>query len=639
MGQLQITNTHFLTYKTDLLTVDILGGVDLSLLERMVCTLRIAYKDYPPYRTTLDLYNDNQIEKLQRTLCDKWELKLNEVANVVHPMVLELEEYRLSSFTQSGKISGSGFDPSEDDAREARKFLEDKNLIKRLTDQLNTTGIIGEDENALILFLALASHKQSSPFSALCLAKSSIGKSYLLRKLSECMPEGSYSLHTQISSNALYYFNSNDLQNKALLVEDLEWTTGMLAPLSALQSSGKLIKTRTTKDKDGKLHATTSEVNANLCLIGCAYSEKNYESVSLPFLLLHLNHSSDQDEAIMNYQRALSANRIDTTAVVRAQHLLKCVIASLKPVRVINPFAPLIELPPDLPHPRKTLSILLNFIEVVTYFHQHQRAKVACPHTGEEVIETHPDDIVLAFKLLKRSLFRRADELSASARGFYTWLIQFLQEAQSTSFTALDIRKAKSIHPRTLNRYLQELTLYCYVQVSGGNKHRGGFIYKVTSLDGSNDAWRGITQSLQATLTRVWEAESLRGQSVNSSVDKIVVPQVGNENSAPVDRPENVQTSTSAFFEKNYKRIRINEKEEYTFKLLLELEKQNPGREYLSSDITAASKRSQQIESRYLKTLWEQGRLNRRWETRQYYYSLPASKTVSQMTLSNSQTQ
>ena len=161
------------------------------------------------------------------------------------------------------------------------------------------------------IFMALASHKLNNPFSVLCLAKSGMGKSYLLQKLAECMPHGSYSFHTQISANALYYFNSNDIQNKALLIEDLEWTTQMLAPLATLQSQGKLVKTRATKDKDGMLHSTTFEVNGKLCLVACAYSDKNFESLSLPFLMVHLNHSQAQDIAIMDYQRKLSAGLIN----------------------------------------------------------------------------------------------------------------------------------------------------------------------------------------------------------------------------------------------------------------------------------------------------------------------------------------
>lgn len=89
MQNLHITNAHFITYKDDFLTVDILGGVDFSQVERMICTLRISYADYPPQRTTLDLYNDTQIEKLQRTLCDKWELKLIEVSRTLHALTMQ----------------------------------------------------------------------------------------------------------------------------------------------------------------------------------------------------------------------------------------------------------------------------------------------------------------------------------------------------------------------------------------------------------------------------------------------------------------------------------------------------------------------------------------------------------------------
>ena len=95
MKNLHITNANFITYKDDFLTVDILGGVDLSQVERLVCTLRIAYQNYPPFRTTLDLYNDNQTDKLQRTLCDKWELKIIEVSRTLFALTNALEDYRL----------------------------------------------------------------------------------------------------------------------------------------------------------------------------------------------------------------------------------------------------------------------------------------------------------------------------------------------------------------------------------------------------------------------------------------------------------------------------------------------------------------------------------------------------------------
>lgn len=512
MKNLHITNTNFITFKDDLLTIDVLGGVDLVQVERMICTLRISHANYPPFRTTLDLYNDSQNDKLIRTLCDKYELQLLEVSRVLNLLTSQLEEYRLDNLKYTGTSKKIAFELSEEDKSNAIKKLKSKNLLNEVVKSLNTTGIIGENENALILFLALASHKYSNPFSVLCLAKSGIGKSYIIQKLSECMPTNSYSFHTQISENALYYFDSKELQNKALLIEDLEWTHSMLSPLATLQSQGKLIKTRTIKDKDGMFHSSTFEVVGNLCLVACAYSDKNYEELSLPFLCIHLNHSQNQDIEIMDYQKKCKAGLIQETDIRKTQHVLKSLIATLEDVKIINPYAPLINLPNEIAYPRKSLLLLLNFIDIITYFHQYQREKTADKKTGEVQIMTAIEDIELAFKLLKNNLFRRADELSTSARGFYHWLSTHLVEAKTNQFTALDIRKIKRLHPRTLNRYLQELKLFNYIQVVGGNKHREGFIYKLTSLGDQSDTQARIENELKETLEKIKASKSV-GQS------------------------------------------------------------------------------------------------------------------------------
>ena len=502
MKNLHIQNKNFITYDDKFLTVDVLGGVDLNQIERLVCTLRITYKNYPPYRTTLDLYNDNQTDKLIRTLCDKWELKLIEVSSSLHKLTLQLENYRLENLNFTGK-NKQQFILSEEDSKAALKILKSKNLLKQVTDNLNNTGIIGENENAQILFMAMASHKFNNPFSVICLAKSGIGKSYILQKLSECTPTENYTFHTQISENAIYYFNSYDINEKILFIEDLEWTNQMLTPLSTLQTQGRLVKTRATKDKDGMLHSTTFEVSGKLCLLACAYSDRNYENLSLPFLMIHLNHSHNQDIAIMDYQKKIKAGLIPDNQINNSQYILKTLIASLKDVSIINPYAELINLPVDVAHPRKSLLLLLNFIETITFFHQYQREQIINKKTGEIFIKTAPQDIELAFKLLKNSLFRRADELSTTTRGFYHWLTKFLQEAKTKQFTALDIRKAKAINPRTLNRYLQELKIYSYVQVVGGNKHREGYRYKLTEFGNQTDIQSRIEKELKTILENI----------------------------------------------------------------------------------------------------------------------------------------
>lgn len=638
MHKLTIQNPHFLTYSDTLFVIDVLGGVDLQQIERMICTLRITHKNYPPMRSTLDLYNDTQTDKLIRTLCEKWGVTLMEVSKTVHSFIAQLETYKLERLRYPQGDREKTFEMSEDEQQTAKKYLSDKNLITNLQKDLRQIGILGEDENALTLFLAMASHKSGNPFSVLCLAKSGIGKSYLLQKLSECMPKNTYSFHTQISENALYYFDSKQIDGKTLFIEDLEWTNAMLSPLATLQTQGKLIKTRATKDKDGMLHSTTFEVSAKLCLIACAYAEKNYEGLSLPFLCLHLNHSHAQDINVMEYQKKIKAGLINPSDIADTQRRLQCVIALLKGTNIINPFAPFIHLPEDVPHPRKTLLLLLNFIDTITFFRQYQRENTVNEQTGEVMIKTHPEDIELAFSLLKNSLFRRADELSTTARGFYSWLKKYLREAQTNRFTALDVRKIKRIHPRTLNRYLQELCLFNYIQVTGGNKYREGYIYKLTNLDEDNGLNIGIENALKSTLNEVWNAYG--NQQQNDTKPKIETqPQKEGKNETEDTNPATEETALPT--EQKTKWKRRNEKEEYTLKILLELEAKQPQREYLPEDFTAITGRSFVSEARYLKTLWEQGKLNREWKKRKYFYTLapcpPIGGTTDSGTVSQNQ--
>jgi hypothetical protein len=225
----------------------------------------------------------------------------------------------------------------------------------------------------------------------------------------------------------------------------------------------------------------------------------------------------------MEYQKKCKAGLINQSEIAQTQRRLQCVIASLKNTSIINPFATLIPLPEDLPHPRKTLLLLLNFIDTITFFRQYQGETITDTTTGEIMIKTHPEDIELAFDLLKNCLFRRADELSTTARGFYNWLKKYLSEAKTNQFTALDIRKAKRIHPRTLNRYLQELTLFNYIQITGGNKYREGYQYKITNLDEDNGLNNSIETALKQTLENIKAEHSKTvGQNQVSDLQKTV---------------------------------------------------------------------------------------------------------------------
>lgn len=218
----------------------------------------------------------------------------------------------------------------------------------------------------------------------------------------------------------------------------------------------------------------------------------------------------------MDYQKKLRAGLIDKYAEKQLQQKLQNMQKALQPLKVINPYAPLIDLPREIFKPRRTLPLLLGFMEAVTYYHQYQREQKADPDTAEMYIETQPEDIEWAFKLLKDALFRKSDELSGALREFYQWLRKWQEENKLKQFYAADIRKDNRIHPRTLNRYLQELHEHGLVQITGGNKHRSGYSYKTAGEKNFEQTRGSIEKQIAQVMETIRTAHQQRQEAAQA---------------------------------------------------------------------------------------------------------------------------
>jgi hypothetical protein len=118
----------------------------------------------------------------------------------------------------------------------------------------------------------------------------------------------------------------------------------------------------------------------------------------------------------MQYQRRASAGKLNEQEEYLAAELLRNVQRILKPVKVINPYAEFLELPPSVFKPRRTNSHYLQFIEAITFYCQWQRQKEYDKDTGEEYIETTIEDIQEANELIIDVLLRKSDTLTGACR-------------------------------------------------------------------------------------------------------------------------------------------------------------------------------------------------------------------------------
>lgn len=224
------------------------------------------------------------------------------------------------------------------------------------------------------------------------------------------------------------------------------------------------------KDTKGTTRTIHLTVEGPVSVAGCTTQEHIYEDNSNRSFLLYIDESEEQDKKIMDYQRLISAGKVNQDEEHRAKELLKNVQRVLKPIRVINPFAEYLELPQSVFKPRRTNSHYLQFIEAITFYKQYQRERKYDESTGEEFIETTIEDIEEANELIIDVMLRKSDTITGATRNHLERLKTYLRENNQTTFTNAEIRRNLRVKETTLRRYNNQLLLENYIKKVKGKK-------------------------------------------------------------------------------------------------------------------------------------------------------------------------
>jgi DNA primase len=502
-SMLNTDNPELLIYETEKLYITILGGIKITGLDRMRVTLKIELKAYSsslPIRHSLDLYHTKQVEQLTEKMAGQVSSSTTEAERTISELTTKLEQYRQEKLEHLKPKKEEKRQLTEQEKKAAIQYLKDPKLMTHTLADIVQSGIVGETQNALIAYLAYTSRKREKPLHIICLGASGTGKTYLQEKISELIPEEEKIEITTLSDNALYYFGREELKHKLILIEDLDGAENVLYPLRELQSKRKISKTVTLKDNKGNLKTITLEVEGPVCVSGCTTRERVYDDNANRSILLYIDDSPEQDKKIMEYQQKASAGQINTGGEATIREQLKNVQRLLQPIKVINPYAEIIDLPQEVFKPRRTLMLLLSFIETVTFYHQYQRQIQYNQDTKEPYIETTKEDIEIAFRLMKHVLFSKSDELSKATRNF----LERLKSAVKTGeiFYTQEIRKSLRMSSSTLHRYMMELKINGYIQSRSGSKYKG-YEYEIKDYKEYEKLKSDIDQKLQNILSKI----------------------------------------------------------------------------------------------------------------------------------------
>lgn len=478
---LDITNAEHISYRQGGIEITVLGGVRLDGLDRMRATLKIQV-EHLSLRHNLDLYNDTQVEKLVRKVAEKLEVGTSVITAALTDLTDLLEQYRLDEIEKQGAQHDKRKILTEEEQQQAKLYLSAPNLIERTREDIGKAGVIGEENNRLLMYLIFTSRKRENPLHIISLGSSGIGKTHLQEKVSALIPEEDKIESTSLTAAAIYYFGRHDLRNKLVLIEDLDGAEQALFPIRELQSKRKIIRTVPVKNTKGETKSIQLVVEGPVTIAGCTTKESLYEDNANRSFLIYIDESKEQDEKVMEYQRKLSAGKIDATEQAQIIKQFQNMQRMLQPVQIRNPFAEFLKIPDEVFKPRRTNAHYLAFIELITFYHQHQREKQYDKETGEEFIETTLEDVAEANKLMKEILLRKSDELNGATRGYFEKLKEYLQTNKQSDYTNREIRQHLRIKGTTLRRYHNELLSCGMLRIKQGRKNTG-YSYEVPSYE------------------------------------------------------------------------------------------------------------------------------------------------------------
>jgi len=493
--KLNTSNPDAIMYSTEELLFTILGGIRLEGLDRLRVTIRTEiqnrkfqhYLNNPdmanlPMHQSLDLYNDNQVEKLTRKIAERLEVGITPVAKAMADITQQLEKYRLLQIEAKQQKSEQKKLLSEAERKAALEFLKAPNLLERTNEFIGKSGIVGETTNRLIMWLIFTSRLTNRPLHIISFGSTGTGKSHLQEKVGELIPDEDKIEITALTENAFYYFEKAELGHKLILIEDLDGIWSALYPLRELQSKQRISKTVTIKDRNGNTKTIHLKVHGPVTIAGCTTRESLYEDNANRSFLIYLDETSGQDENVMDYQRKLSAGKINTSDEIKAKKLLQDAQRVLQPVTVRNPFAEFLKIPSQVFKQRRTNQHYLAFIEVVTFYKQYQREQKCDEATGEIFIETTIEDVQEANRLMKEILLRKSDELNGATRNYFEELKIFLKERQQSSFTNTSMRNFLRMPLSTVKRYHTALLQAGYIkQIT--NKHAKAYHFEIVSYE------------------------------------------------------------------------------------------------------------------------------------------------------------
>lgn len=471
---------------------------------------------------TFDLYNAKHRGKFVHEASVEIAEKEDIIKRDLGRVLLRLEELQEENINKTLDPKKKEIRIDDTERETALTFLKNPNLLDRILKDFEKCGIIGEETNKLVGYLAAVSRKLEEPLAVIIQSSSAAGKSLLMESILAFIPEEERVKYSAMTGQSLFYMGESDLKHKILAIVEEKGAEQASYALKLLQSEGELTIASTGKDPASGKHITHEyKVEGPVMIFLTTTAIEIDEELLNRCLVLTVNEDREQTKAIHRLQREKQTlegllNRKDRSDIVKlhqnAQRLLV-------PLLVANPFASSLTFLDDRTRTRRDHVKYLTLIRSIALLHQYQRSIKTITHQGKPVryIEVILKDIEVANRLAHEVLGRSLDELPPQTRRLLDFITEMVRGAcekravfqEDFRFSRREVREYTGWNNTQLKHHLRRLEELEYLLVHSGARGQS-FVYELL--------YKGEGKNGKPFLMKLIDVESL--QNCNHDLKK-----------------------------------------------------------------------------------------------------------------------
>ncbi|HVH72140.1 MAG TPA: CHC2 zinc finger domain-containing protein [Candidatus Dormibacteraeota bacterium] len=455
------------------------------------CSTNLSLSDGGFHVDTIEMYAARQRQLFIKQAAEEICVKEEVVKRDFGKLLLKLEELQDEQIRKTLEPKEQTVTLTDEERNAALELLRDPNLLQRILTDHERCGVVGEETNKLVCYLASVSRKLDEPLAIIIQSSSAAGKSWLMNAVLQMMPEEEQVKYSAMTGQSLFYMSETNLRHKILAIVEEEGAERASYALKLLQSEGELTIASTGKDPtNGRLVTHEYRVEGPVMILLTTTAVEVDEELLNRCIVLTVDEDREQTRAIHRLQRERQTlegllarrDRDRILAVHRnAQRLLR-------PVHVTNPFARELTFLDDQTRTRRDHLKYLTLIRSIALLHQYQRPAKSVSHHGHAVqyIEATIDDIAAANALAHEALGRSLDELAPQTRRLLLLIDEMVtqeckrlaMERRDYRFSRRQVREFTNWGNTQLKLHLHRLEELEYLML-----HRGGrgqsFVYEL----------------------------------------------------------------------------------------------------------------------------------------------------------------